>query len=60
MAALVKVKNMTGEDRSCPWAGPNGQGAVIKAGEVGVVPQWLYDSLDWGHGHFEVVAEPKK
>lgn len=60
MSGVVKVKNKTGEDRFCPWAGPAGTGQVIKAGEVGVVPSDVYDSLDWSHGQFEIVSEAKK
>ena len=59
MSGVVKVKNMTGEDRYCPWAGPTGLGAEIKAGEVGVVPADVYASYDWSHGQFEIVSEKK-
>ena len=59
MSAVVKVKNVTGEDRWCPWAGAGGFGAVIKDGEVGIVPAGVYASLDWSHGMFETVDPPK-
>ncbi len=60
MMELLKVRNMTPEDRDCPWAGPHGSGALIKSGEVGLVPRDVYDQLDWSHGMFELLNPPKK